>query len=333
MSDIFLAQADRDHGQISGIFNTLRFWGLHLVVEIVYANSWHHPSQLRYQYVPRIVPGLNHLDTEIKYSDDGLTRFKYKRYGINISFKFKGVLEKYSFIVMMQTLIAGLALLVVARTLMKLLALYIFADRQIYKAHIVHTTEDMEVYRKHKGLGPEARAEVRAYAGQVNRVGTGVLFDWYIQRDRYDRIAEAHSQALESGGPRGTSGLLVRDVDEASYASLTDSDTAILSSTSAPRPKSTSPIEWVNPAFAEPEPESRPVHVSNPPLSSGIADLEKGMHKSPKAQTEDTARPPPPRRALPPAQDEEYLARKRSANPYNQRTLELHGAETETYSI
>lgn len=303
MSDEFLEQVgtDREPTQVGGVFDTIRFWGVQLVVDIVYTNKWQDHKQLRYQYVPRVVHGLNHLDTEIKYSDDGLTRFKYKRYGVNVSFKFKGVLEKYSFIVMMQTLIAGLALLVVARTIMVLLALYVFSDRQIYKAHIVHTTEDMEVYRKRQGLGPEARAAVRSYAQQANRTGDGILFDWYMQRDRYERIAEAHDQALGVDSKYSGSQIRARDDDEASNASLVDSDVATITRRGSPPQESQVPTEWVNPAFAEPTPTTAP--------------------ESSTAQ--------PPQHVV----DEDYLARKKRANPYNQTTLKLDDPAPETYSI
>lgn len=176
---------------------TFRHWGINLVVDIKYSNNWKAVDDLSYRYEPRVVPDLNQETGQTEYSENGEFRKKYSRYGIKIYFVFRGVLEQYDFMVMMLTLITGAAILGVAQAIMNLMVLYLFADKEIYKNHIIHTTEDMSVYRS-GGMTDEDRKKVREFAKAGNKVGTGVLFDFSHNPNAYEERNEIMARATMS---------------------------------------------------------------------------------------------------------------------------------------
>lgn len=87
---------------------------------------------------------------------------------MTVQFQFTGDLERYDFLVMMNTFIAGFALLVAAKFVMILLATRVYKKRHIYKAHITRHTEDMTFYRD---KSPEQLKQYVDYAGRINKVG------------------------------------------------------------------------------------------------------------------------------------------------------------------
>lgn len=73
-----------------------------------YANHFSDPEEtIKYVYRPRLVPGLDNTVIERRYSEIGDKRQKILRSGIGIEVVFTGTFEKFSFITLMGTIVAG----------------------------------------------------------------------------------------------------------------------------------------------------------------------------------------------------------------------------------
>eukprot|EP00729_Bicosta_minor_P003267 gene3267-22133_t len=140
--------------------SSFRHLGMNIVIEVEYANHFSDPEEtIKYVYRPRLVPGLDNTVIERRYSEIGDKRQKILRSGIGIEVVFTGTFEKFSFITLMGTIVAGLALVGGTNLALDFFLTHFLRDKDIYKSHLYATTEDFSVYRD--GMSVEERAAHR----------------------------------------------------------------------------------------------------------------------------------------------------------------------------
>eukprot|EP00730_Choanoeca_flexa_P001710 TRINITY_DN10750_c0_g1_i2.p1 TRINITY_DN10750_c0_g1~~TRINITY_DN10750_c0_g1_i2.p1 ORF type:complete len:412 (+),score=74.78 TRINITY_DN10750_c0_g1_i2:531-1766(+) len=156
---------------------TLRYDGLNIIVYIRYEMTG--SNRLRYTYEPRALSNAEYKVEQVVYTDDQLTRTIYNRHGVRFIFVQIGEIGDFDFLVLMTTLVTGLALLAVATTVTNMLMSYVLSMRMVYNKHKYEYTEDFSTWRSMDEDEKRQRLEILAHKSEggtthtANALGLG----------------------------------------------------------------------------------------------------------------------------------------------------------------
>jgi len=164
---------------------TYRYSGCVIVVIIEYNNN---QDKIQYKYKPSLIENAEmkvlELVNDINYvnknilplvGDDGINEsvgwLEYNRHGIEIKFVQLGDIGQFDFMALCMNLVASIAMLSVASTVVESLMLYILPEKGIYRRFKYELTEDFSDIRDHNKLEKkeikEREKELAEKTGQV----------------------------------------------------------------------------------------------------------------------------------------------------------------------
>ena len=154
VSDLLLAAGtdleapSTDPGAQNG--ESYRSSGIVIIVVIEYRNVKLKKDKFSYKYLPRMIEGNEYKVVESLYQADGSYILK-DRHGIRFVFAQHGEIGEFSFIALLENIVAGFALFKLATILVEIIMLKFLPEKDIYEDAKYEETNDLHELRKRSG--------------------------------------------------------------------------------------------------------------------------------------------------------------------------------------
>ena len=124
--------------------------GIVIVIVIEYRNVKLKKDKFSYKYLPRMIEGNEYKVVESLYQADGSYILK-DRHGIRFVFAQHGEIGEFSFIALLENIVAGFALFELATILVEIIMLKFLPEKDIYEDAKYEETNDLDELRKRSG--------------------------------------------------------------------------------------------------------------------------------------------------------------------------------------
>eukprot|EP01147_Barroeca_monosierra_P003065 gene3065-5842_t len=161
-----LSASNTDIDQIADTGDPIRYDGLNVIIYVNYEMEG--ANNLRYTYQPRTLNSAEFKVEEVFLFENSTRRKIFNRHGVRLIFVQTGELGRFDFLELMTTIVTGLALVAIARTITNFIMLHVLKFKTLYSAHKYEVTEDFSVWR---GMDKDERKKRMKIAREVGRKG------------------------------------------------------------------------------------------------------------------------------------------------------------------